>query len=167
MRDHAGTFFFVSFPLETGGQEQPRWSASVQKRCRVEQRIGREVQDLLFVFLNPGETILKGHLLLPITIGKVDRQPVRSAFAKRLAVGKLDAAPVRCGRTVDSSVAARGRRVRDDPPARENRISLPRIAAPTDQSGTPSFSAGPSVGPHSSVRKKAAPQSTHPAGTGR
>src|SRR5262249_11735452 len=50
--------------------------------------------DLLFVFLNPGETLLKGHLfLLPITIGKVDRQPVRSAFAQRLAVGKLEQRP--------------------------------------------------------------------------
>src|SRR6266581_4118507 len=68
---------------------------SARARARsLKKGIGREVQDLLFVFLNPGETLLKGHLLLlPITIGEVDRQPVCSAFAQRLAVGKLDQRP--------------------------------------------------------------------------
>src|SRR5207248_499161 len=61
-------------------------------------------------------------------------------------------APARYGPTEDSYVAARDRRGRDDPPARENRSFHPSLAAATAQSGTPSSFAVPSVGPQLRLR---------------
>ena len=50
------------------------------------KRIVREGDDFPLVFVDPSHALLKRYFVLPITVGKVDRQPVRSTLSKRLAV---------------------------------------------------------------------------------
>jgi hypothetical protein len=69
MRSEAGTYLSITFPLVTGGEEQPRLIRAVPQRADT-QRIVREREDFLFMLIEPRNPLSEGDFVpLPGDMG--------------------------------------------------------------------------------------------------
>src|SRR5215469_15228078 len=93
MRQKAGTLISVAFPLDASRQKKPRFIGFVPKRVRT-KRIVREVDDFLFMLMDPCQALVeRNFVLLPVTVGNVNRQPIGSTLSKRFAFCKFEQRP--------------------------------------------------------------------------
>src|SRR5262245_16107931 len=93
MRAKIGALLSIAFPLLAGRQESPRFIGFVPKSVST-QGVVRESDDFLFVLVYPCQPLVERHLiLLPVTVGGMDRQPISAALSERFAFREFEQRP--------------------------------------------------------------------------